>query len=118
LAFGKFYFIALIPLSLHTGSTNQETASGRPARIALNMDNFSFIDLFSGCGGFSLGLSLAGLQGQFAIERDPMAFETFSANMLGNRPVPVRKFSWPEWLEQKAWSIDVDLHRKLTHFAG
>ena len=67
---------------------------------------YKFIDLFSGCGGLSLGLSMAGLEGQFAIERDPMAFETFSHNLLGDRKVPVTKFSWPSWLEQRAWGID------------
>lgn len=70
------------------------------------MSKHKFIDLFSGCGGLSLGLSLAGMEGQFAIERDPMAFETFSANFLGDRKVPVTKFSWPSWLEKKAWAID------------
>lgn len=70
------------------------------------MNKYQFIDLFAGCGGLSLGLSLAGLEGRFAIERDPMAFETFSANFLGDRKVPITKFSWPSWLEQKAWAID------------
>ena len=66
----------------------------------------TFIDLFSGCGGLSLGLTLAGLQGRFAIERDAMAFETFSANFLGERKVPVNQFAWPVWLEKRAWGID------------
>src|SRR5450830_1243638 len=70
------------------------------------MSKYNFIDLFSGCGGFSLGLSISGLQGRFAIERDPMAFSTFSSNLLGNRDVPVTKFQWPTWLPQQAWAID------------
>lgn len=70
------------------------------------MSKPTFVDLFSGCGGLSLGLSLAGLQGVFAVERDPMAFETFSANFLGQRRVPIAKFTWPNWLEQRAWPID------------
>lgn len=70
------------------------------------MTNFKFIDLFSGCGGLSLGLSLAGLEGLFAIEKDSMAFETFSENFLGERKVPIKKFDWPSWLEKKAWGID------------
>lgn len=37
---------------------------------------FTSIDLFAGCGGLSLGLHRAGWNGVFAIERDPMAFET------------------------------------------
>lgn len=75
-------------------------------KIFTDMIPHTFIDLFSGCGGLSLGLTLAGLQGQFAIERDPMAFETFSDNLLGERTVPVSKFAWPSWLEQRAWAID------------
>lgn len=67
---------------------------------------YKFIDLFSGCGGLSLGLVSAGLKGQFAIERDPMAFSTFADNFLGDRLVPVAKFAWPSWLEQQAWPID------------
>ena len=71
-----------------------------------DMTHYKFVDLFSGCGGLSLGLSMAGLEGQFAIERDPMAFETFSYNLLGNRKVPITNFSWPSWLEPRAWGID------------
>lgn len=70
------------------------------------MATYAFVDLFAGCGGLSLGLALAGLQGQFVVERDPMAFETFSENFLGSRKVPVMKFQWPSWLEQRAWGID------------
>ncbi|MGR6739416.1 DNA cytosine methyltransferase [Pseudomonas chlororaphis] len=65
-----------------------------------------FADLFAGCGGLSLGLSLAGLNGVFAVERDKMAFSTLSANLLERRDVPVPQFSWPSWLERKAWGID------------
>lgn len=65
-----------------------------------------FADLFAGCGGLSLGLSMAGLRGVFAVERDKMAFSTLSANLLEGREVPVNQFSWPSWLEKKAWGID------------
>lgn len=65
-----------------------------------------FIDLFAGCGGLSLGLSLSGAQGLFAIERDKMAFETFKANFLEDPKGPVRGFNWPAWLESRAWAID------------
>lgn len=82
---------------------------------------YKFVDLFSGCGGLSLGLSMAGLRGQFAIERDPMAFDTFSGNFLGDRKVPIEKFEWPAWLKQQAWGIDDLLakHRQdLTQLEG
>jgi DNA (cytosine-5)-methyltransferase 1 len=59
------------------------------------------IDLFAGCGGLSLGLKEAGWSGIFAIERDPMAFETLTKNLL-NADSPYSTFkSWPEWLEKK-----------------
>ena len=76
------------------------------------MARVTFVDLFAGCGGLSLGLSLAGMRGLFAIERDHMAFETFSANLLSNRKLPIDRFRWPFWLEKKAWDIDELL---LTH---
>ena len=58
----------------------------------------SCIDLFAGCGGLSLGLKEAGWNGLFAIERDPMAFETLSRNFLMSG-APYPGFSdWPEWL--------------------
>ncbi|TIL66183.1 DNA cytosine methyltransferase [Mesorhizobium sp.] len=69
------------------------------------MRSYSFADLFAGCGGLSLGLSLAGLQGRFAIERDEMAFRTFAYNFI-ERNGPAGQFDWPTWLEQKAWDVE------------
>lgn len=40
----------------------------------------SFFDLFSGCGGFSLGLELSGLSCKGAIDFNAPAIETFKAN--------------------------------------
>lgn len=56
---------------------------------------------------------MAGIRGRFAVERDAMAFDTFSDNFLGDRKVPIEKFEWPSWLEKKAWGIDdlLDVHR-------
>ena len=65
-----------------------------------------FVDLFSGCGGLSLGLSMAGIRGLFAIERDAMAFETFATNFVSGAAGPQYAFEWPAWLEQQAWGID------------
>lgn len=67
---------------------------------------YCFVDLFSGCGGLSLGLTQAGMLGRFAIERDAMAFETFSANFLFGGCPAGTLFAWPEWLEQRAWDIE------------
>jgi DNA (cytosine-5)-methyltransferase 1 len=67
------------------------------------------IDLFAGCGGLSLGLHKAGWQGIFAIERDPMAFDTLHSNLVSaEAPYPAYR-SWPSWLAQRPHDIDAFL---------
>ncbi|MCC5793191.1 MAG: DNA cytosine methyltransferase [Chromatiales bacterium] len=74
---------------------------------------WTFIDLFAGCGGLSLGLSQAGWKGRFAVEQASDAFETFRENFLkeGSR----YPFEWPSWLEQKAHSINDLLEKNSDH---
>jgi DNA (cytosine-5)-methyltransferase 1 len=43
---------------------------------------FTYVDLFAGCGGLSLGLERAGGELQFAVERSSMAAETFYHNII------------------------------------
>ena len=43
---------------------------------------FTYIDLFAGCGGLSLGLEAAGGDLLVAVERSPMAAETFFHNLI------------------------------------
>lgn len=63
----------------------------------------TYIDLFAGCGGFSLGLyNSKKWKGIFAIEKDPMAFETFQFNLINKK----QHFNWPQWLPQKHHDID------------
>jgi|TARA_R110001599_G_scaffold83993_14_gene225802 DNA (cytosine-5)-methyltransferase 1 len=62
----------------------------------------TYIDLFSGCGGFSLGLGKAGWKGVFAVEKDPMAFETFKHNLIDGK---YNHFNWPAWLPQQSTTI-------------
>lgn len=61
-----------------------------------------YIDLFSGCGGLSLGLGRAGWEGVFAVEKDEMAFKTFAHNLIDNEK---SHFNWPEWLPKEATTI-------------
>jgi len=75
----------------------------------LNLNTGTYIDLFSGCGGLSLGLGKAGWKGLFAIEKDSMAFETFKYNMLGNGKY--QHFDWPSWLPQQANTIQSILEK-------
>lgn len=64
--------------------------------------DIQYIDLFSGCGGISLGLYNAGLKGLFAVEKNPDAFSTLKHNLIDKHP----HFVWPIWLEMKAWDIN------------
>jgi DNA (cytosine-5)-methyltransferase 1 len=55
----------------------------------------SYIDLFSGCGGLSLGLhNTKQWKGLFAIEKDKMAFSTLKYNLIDKND----HFEWPIWL--------------------
>lgn len=67
------------------------------------MENIkTYIDLFSGCGGLSLGLSNAGWKGAFAIEKSEDAFKTLEYNLIKKK----KHFDWPTWLEQKNHDIN------------
>jgi DNA (cytosine-5)-methyltransferase 1 len=63
---------------------------------------FTFVDVFAGCGGLSLGLMQAGWSGLFAIEADRFAFETFKENLLGEGSP---HYQWPGWLPKEPQEI-------------
>lgn len=46
------------------------------------MSSLKYIDLFAGCGGLSLGLEQAGFELALAVEKSPMAAETFFHNFI------------------------------------
>ncbi len=66
-----------------------------------------FIDLFSGCGGLSLGLMKAGWHGLFAIEQSSDAFKTLRHNLIeeGKHNANMPRFDWPLWLEVRPYEI-------------
>lgn len=61
---------------------------------------------------------MAKLEGLFAIERDAMAFATFSANFLSDRDLPITNFAWPNWLEKQAWPIEELLAKRGNQLKG
>lgn len=63
----------------------------------------TFIDIFAGCGGLSLGLMQAGWKGLFAVERDINAFKTLHDNLVSSDAS--YKFNWPKWLPKEAHSV-------------
>lgn len=54
----------------------------------------TYIDIFAGCGGLSLGLINAGMVGLFAIEKNADAFSTLKYNLIDKKNC----FDWPSWL--------------------
>lgn len=77
----------------------------------------TFIDLFAGCGGLSLGLMKAGWRGLFAIEQNPDAFKTLRNNLMDenghNAGCP--RFAWPEWLEVGPYEVAAFLRKQRRH---
>lgn len=69
----------------------------------------TYIDLFAGCGGLSLGLHQAGWKGLFAIEKSPDAFKTLDYNLIQNK----NHFDWPNWLPKGAH----DINEVLCHYS-
>ncbi|MBN1969668.1 MAG: DNA cytosine methyltransferase [Candidatus Delongbacteria bacterium] len=66
------------------------------------MKEYSYIDIFSGCGGLSVGLMNSGWKGIFAIEKSKEAFETLKYNLINNK----KHFNWPNWLPIQNYCID------------
>ncbi len=87
---------------------------------------FTYIDVFAGCGGLSLGLKQAGWEGLFAVERSAMAFETLKHNLIA--PVDGHFKTWPKWLPKEPTSVQsltgkysrylADLRGKVMLIAG
>lgn len=75
----------------------------------------TFIDLFAGCGGLSLGLMHAGWRGLFAVEKDANAFSTLKANLIDGKRRS--KFEWPQWLEKEPSELQAVIrkHKGALH---
>lgn len=77
----------------------------------------TYIDLFAGCGGLSLGLYNAGWRGLFAIEKNYDAFETLRYNLIHKKS----HFDWPGWLPQTNLEINrvlIDYKENLKALRG
>ena len=70
--------------------------------------SFKYIDLFAGCGGLSLGLESAGGKLIVAVERSPMAGETFFHNLI------TRVASKSEWEEYVSSSLENQVEAGLV----
>lgn len=59
---------------------------------------YTCIDLFSGCGGLSLGLEMAGFHSLLAVEKSNMAGETFFHNFVERISDDSPKSNWHDFL--------------------
>ncbi|MCO1334535.1 DNA cytosine methyltransferase [Microbulbifer sp. OS29] len=75
----------------------------------------TFIDLFSGCGGLSLGLLSSGWRGLFAVERSPHAFSTYRHNLVDNKKF---NFDWPSWLPCREVDVEVLIKKYSVNLKG
>lgn len=77
---------------------NKKAISIAELMTRISKPSYTFIDLFAGCGGLSLGLMNAGWKGLFAVEKEINAFDTLHHNLVGRSTRPC--YSWPDWLER------------------
>jgi DNA (cytosine-5)-methyltransferase 1 len=79
------------------------------------MNRKKYIDLFSGCGGLSLGFFNSKLwQGLFAVEKDSFAFSTLKHNLIDNHG----HFEWPTWLTKTNHDIKEVLDSKRSELTA
>lgn len=77
----------------------------------------TYIDLFAGCGGLSLGLNRSGWKGLFAIEKSSHAFKTLDYNLTEL----IKHFKWPKWLPKQEHDINTvikDYSKELQQLQG
>ena len=72
----------------------------------------TFIDLFAGVGGLSLGLMQNGWRGILAVEKHPVAFETLSRNLIHGKGGLA--YRWPDWFPKEPHSVAgvLDVYRE------
>lgn len=78
----------------------------------------TFIDLFAGCGGLSLGLLQAGWKALFAVEKSQDAFSTLRHNLVDGKRF---HYQWPEWLPKTNHDIEEFLdnyHEQISNLNG
>lgn len=80
----------------------QQFALTLPASNSKTLRQHTYIDLFAGCGGLSLGLHQAGWKGLFAIEKNKDAFKTLHHNLVEK----LNHFDWVKWLPIQPWDIN------------
>lgn len=82
-----------------------------------NNPQFTYIDIFSGCGGLALGMHKAGWKALFAVEKNEDAFKTLKYNLIDQE----NHFIWPEWLPKSVHDINeilISYEKELKELSG
>lgn len=98
---------------------NMRVSNVKKVRADAHQPTYSFVDIFAGCGGLSLGLMQAGWKGLFAVEHDANAFQTLHDNLIA--PEARFQFAWPDWLSKTANDVAELLksqRQRLAAYAG
>lgn len=103
-------------LSISLAGENEDDDIVAIAHMPMDTANFTFIDVFAGCGGLSLGLMQAGGTGLFAIEHDKFAFQTLHHNLLQSSAK--YRFQWPSWLPEEPIDVLDILNTKQEELAS
>ena len=88
---------------------SQEYILRKQRSLKVRIGKLKYIDLFSGCGGLSLGLEKAGFELILAVEKSDMAAETFYHNFI-ERITDIKQ--WKEFSNAKT-PIEEQAKRKL-----
>jgi DNA (cytosine-5)-methyltransferase 1 len=75
----------------------------------------NFIDLFSGCGGLSLGLIKAGHIGKFAVEKNSDAFATLKHNLCNSSSSYLGSYDWDPAIPQECTDINKLISEHSDH---
>ena len=91
----------------------------RMAKSGSDTNEPTFVDLFAGCGGLTLGLMQAGWRGLFGIESEENAFKTLKYNFLGGNEKNKRyQYEWPKWLPKEPISVEDILSEYEKEYGG
>ena len=63
----------------------------------MNISSFNYIDLFSGCGGFSLGAELAGFKNLLSVDIDETLQSSYKLNFPTSNPIVADVSKYETW---------------------
>jgi len=81
--------------------------------MAVAREQMTYVDLFAGAGGLSLGFYKSGFKGLFAVEKSIDAYKTLEHNLIN-----AGHFDWPEWFPQQPHAIEDVIEKYKKQLVG